>query len=208
MPNWTDNNITVTAKTEEGKEIVRALYKQIKDNEKVREGAGLLTYIAPIEGVDDENWYEYHVYNWGTKWDVPYSEICANLTDDGDKVEVTMSFLTAWVPCTLAIDTWDKKIGEDVAIHLFFEMDDVIGFVDYYTQERDDMGIALCHERWEDLRVQEFCKKCRNVDWEFLEDRMEYLDLPESVDEYDVQEVDSSADESVDESEESKESKE
>ena len=115
MPNWCNNSITIQGSTE----TLKPLW-----DEANREGSGLLnamkpmpaelegtTSPAPKEGepqplVDGfNNWYDWRVQNWGTKWDVDMEGL--EFTDNGDgTASITGWFDSAWAPPIEAYNTF------------------------------------------------------------------------------------------------------
>ena len=103
MPNWCNNTISLTGPKEKITAIYNkakednALLQQLKPMPEVLEGT---TSPAPKEGkvqplVDGhDNWYDWRVENWGTKWDVDMDGL--ELSDDG--TTITGWFDSAWAP--------------------------------------------------------------------------------------------------------------
>jgi hypothetical protein len=85
MPNWCANSTTF--KHDDPKLITR-LKNAYLDGK-------LFTEFAPPPADIGENWYNWNIENWGTKWDVAGR-------DDGvvdlKKNEITLFFDTAWSP--------------------------------------------------------------------------------------------------------------
>ncbi len=103
MPNWCNNTITLTGPKEKITAIYAkakkddALLQQLKPMPEALEGT---TSPAPKEGkvqplVDGfDNWYDWRVQNWGTKWDVDMDGL--ELSDDGTTINGW--FDSAWAP--------------------------------------------------------------------------------------------------------------
>jgi hypothetical protein len=103
MPNWCNNTITLTGPKEKITAIYakakedNALLQQLKPMPEALEGT---TSPAPKEGkvqplVDGfDNWYDWRVQNWGTKWDVDMDGL--ELSDDGTTINGW--FDSAWAP--------------------------------------------------------------------------------------------------------------
>lgn len=103
MPNWCNNTITLTGPKEKITAIYNkakednALLQQLKPMPEALEGT---TSPAPKEGkvqplVDGfDNWYDWRVQNWGSKWDVDVDNL--ELSDDG--TTITGWFDSAWAP--------------------------------------------------------------------------------------------------------------
>ncbi len=115
MPNWCNNNITIT-----GPNSVIDKIEKIAKNEKYEEGQyGLLHYFHPMptelrdttaDGSKNKammkkhgfsNWYDWAVENWSTKWDI--HEFYGVERWDGVEFEegtgkITFGFDSAWAP--------------------------------------------------------------------------------------------------------------
>lgn len=81
MPNWCYNTITVVAK------------QSVIDD--LEEHKFNFNYYVPRPPEEEENWYNWNVENWGTKWEVPEDEVS---TDRLDEEKVQFEFATAWSP--------------------------------------------------------------------------------------------------------------
>ena len=121
MPNWCNNSINISGSTE----TIKTLW-----DEANKEGSGLLDAMKPmpkeldgttsptpqegqagykgpqpkIDGFD--NWYDWRVKNWGTKWDIDPKE-GLEFTDNGDgTAQISGWFESAWAPPIQAYDTF------------------------------------------------------------------------------------------------------
>ena len=97
MPNYCANSLTITANTADQRMFLSKLADDTKN---------LFNSLRPMPdhiyrgnlGVEErekygaDNWYDWSIANWGTKWDVDVDCV----TEDGDKL--MMSFDTAWAP--------------------------------------------------------------------------------------------------------------
>ena len=124
MPNWCNNTITLTGP----KDKITALYnkakkedallQQLKPMPDALEGT---TSPAPKEGkvqplVDGfDNWYDWRVQNWGTKWDVDMEGL--ELSDDG--TTITGWFDSAWAPPIHAYEYFLTD-NEDCSINSYY----------------------------------------------------------------------------------------
>jgi len=97
MPNWCSNTLTLAHG--DPAEIARAA-------EAFRRGE-LLNEFVPLPEAEKDNWYDWHVSNWGTKWDVggdDYGE--PTVSEDGRSMSV--NFDSAWAPPT----QWYERMVE------------------------------------------------------------------------------------------------
>ena len=137
MPNWCDNQITIT-----GPNSVIDKIEKIVTEEK--DGDGLLNYFHPmpkqledttspsssadkpqpmVEGFDC--WYDWRCENWSTKWDVNefYGVDRQHLNDSLDESIISFGFSSAWSPPIGAyekfiISSSEKK--QDVSIKAYY----------------------------------------------------------------------------------------
>ena len=114
MPNWCDNQITIT-----GPNSVIDKIEEIVKADDTHENTGLLNFFKPmpkelegttspsssakkpqpmVEGFD--NWYDWRVENWGTKWELCefYGVDRQHLNDSLDESIISFGFSSAWAP--------------------------------------------------------------------------------------------------------------
>jgi len=125
MPNWCNNTISITGP----KDKITNLFEEAKKENgllqamvpmpKELEGT---TSPAPQEGepqplVDGfDNWYDWRVANWGTKWDVDIEGL--ELSEDG--TTISGWFDSAWSPPIEAYSTFLNE-NEDCSIDAYYE---------------------------------------------------------------------------------------
>lgn len=85
MPNWCSNSITIV---DLSKEQVEELIKHIGENE-----GRFFQCFKPRPQHEDENWYDWNIKEWGTKWDACYT--CVSGSGDD---WIVILFETAWAP--------------------------------------------------------------------------------------------------------------
>jgi len=114
MPNWCDNQITITGPNS----VIDKIEKIVKEDDS-HKNTGLLNFFKPmpkelegttspsssadkpqpmVEGFD--NWYDWRVENWGTKWEVCefYGVDRQHLNDSLDESTISFAFSSAWSP--------------------------------------------------------------------------------------------------------------
>jgi len=121
MPNWCNNSISIQG----GSNTIRTLWEEAN-----KEGSGLLNAMKPmpkeLEGTTSptpqegqagykgpqptvdgfDNWYDWRVQNWGTKWDIDPKE-GLEFTDNGDgTAQISGWFESAWAPPIEAYNTF------------------------------------------------------------------------------------------------------
>ena len=163
MPNWCNNSINISGSTE----TIKALW-----DEANKEGSGLLNAMKPmpkeldgttsptpqegqagykgpqpkIDGFD--NWYDWRVQNWGTKWDIDPGE-GLEFTDNGDgTAQISGWFESAWAPPIQAYDTF------------LDDMDGCSLTADYHEPGMDFAGI---YDNGDDQYMEGLSEWCRAV---------------------------------------------
>jgi hypothetical protein len=98
MPNWCTNKLVVESQTIEQMDKWRIALQ----NEKSMEPLLVFDKLLPLPEEEKENWYQWRIDNWGTKWDVATEDSEGNVTGDapyhGDTVRYEYEFDTAWGP--------------------------------------------------------------------------------------------------------------
>ena len=137
MPNWCDNQITITGPNS----VIDKIEKIVKDE---KDTDGLLNFFHPmpkqledttspsssadkpqpmIEGFD--NWYDWRVENWSTKWEVNefYGVDRQHLNDSLDESIISFGFSSAWSPPINAYQTFIMNMSEknlDVSVKAYY----------------------------------------------------------------------------------------
>ena len=119
MPNWCNNNITITGP----KKVIDKIEKITK-----KDKPGLLNYFHPMpkglrdttaDGSKDKamikkygysSWYDWAVDNWSTKWDVNEFHGVERTELGIDESEISFGFDSAWAP---PINAYDKFIEDN-----------------------------------------------------------------------------------------------
>ena len=86
MPNWCMNDLRISGDTEE-------ILRFIEDNKTDGEFCFKTLFPEP-EYANPEDWYEWRVQNWGTKWDVDGNVDVSKIDDNLYR----LYFTTAWSP--------------------------------------------------------------------------------------------------------------
>lgn len=125
MPNWCSNTLTLTH--EDPNQITRAV-------EAFRRGE-LLNEFVTLPKDQEENWYDWHISNWGTKWDVGGEDYGDPSVDPSGK-SVSFNFDSAWAPPVLWYERM-TELGFDVDAMYYesgmaFAGKYVDGYDDYY----------------------------------------------------------------------------
>ena len=145
MPNWCDNVLTVMGPADKVDALMQAVHGTVDDRDL--DGVGLavgplsFNSILPIpeelagttagspkdENAAElkakygyENWYEWRIANWGTKWDVGHDAPDPEVYENRETKTAVYSFSTAWSP-PLGVTAALAAQHPDVVIHLRFE---------------------------------------------------------------------------------------
>jgi hypothetical protein len=84
MPNWCQNNLTLTH--DEPAMIKKAL-------EAFQQG-NFFNELVPRPAEEEDNWYNWNIDNWGTKWDVGRDGDVGDVND----TMISLNFDSAWSP--------------------------------------------------------------------------------------------------------------
>ena len=88
MPNWCQNVVVVShadkSKLDE--------FRQVAVDNQTKTSSDFMNVLCPAPADVGDNWYDWNVSNWGTKWDVE-----VYVTESTDE-SVTLSFDSAWAP--------------------------------------------------------------------------------------------------------------
>jgi len=93
MPNWCSNVATIN---HGDKEKIDAIENELN---KPKDDVALFQMLCPCPDDQKENWYEWNVNNWGTKWDASIYDF--ERLDDNN---IRVNFDTAWGPPTALYD--------------------------------------------------------------------------------------------------------
>ncbi len=130
MPNWCDNQITITGPNS----VIDKIEKIVKEE---KDDQGLLNFMRPmpkeldgttspsssadkpqpmVEGFDC--WYDWRCENWGTKW-----EVCEFYGVDRQGDTISFGFSSAWAPPIPAYQTFLMNMSEqkqDVSLKAYY----------------------------------------------------------------------------------------
>ena len=109
MPNWCYNEMTITGKPKD----IHKLIKQVKDDESVFS----FEKVIPMPKSEKDNWYNWRVANWGTKWnaDIQYETL-----DQWENGEIFIEFNTAWdtpMPIIKKLSEQNPKLTFSLRVH-------------------------------------------------------------------------------------------
>jgi hypothetical protein len=93
MPNWCENNLTVTGTKESLDKWRIALSNDDSMNPLLK-----FNKLIPLPEEEKDNWYDWRVQNWGTKWDIVGDDEPGEEPYDSNDDSYGYSFDTAWGP--------------------------------------------------------------------------------------------------------------
>jgi len=124
MPNWCSNSITIS---HHDKSVVDEL------ENKIREGKDFFNILRPRPADQEENWYDWNIENWGTKWDVNLDLQNDAVTRTSDN-SLSLWFDTAWSP-PIALYDYITELGWNVDA-MYYEFG--AAFLGKYSEGSDD----------------------------------------------------------------------
>jgi len=186
MPNWCNNTLSIQGPTE----TLKPLWEEAN-----REGSGLLnamkpmpaelegtTSPAPKEGTPQplvdgfDNWYDWRVSNWGTKWDVDLEGL--EFKDNGDgTASIVGWFDSAWGPPIEAYNTFLDDM-DNCTLESFYE-EGGMDFAGHYDNGSDDYieGISdLARKKIKDGDSGSTLYDFLDDELEITENRREYIE--------------------------------
>jgi len=99
MPNWVDNRLIITA----DKKTLKSIRDKIKFDKNNQ--PELAKSLYPIPKDEEDNWYEWNIANYGSKWPDRYTEA----RELNDNKQIYFSFESAWAP----MGTLAERISKD-----------------------------------------------------------------------------------------------
>ena len=118
MPNWCSNNLSLSHKDP-------AMISRAK---KAFEDGNFFNEFVPLPKEQEENWYDWHCENWGTKWDIAEGFIGMESAK-----ELELGFDTAWSP-PVAFYKKMEELGFKVVADY---REDGIGYIGEYSDGED-----------------------------------------------------------------------
>lgn len=163
MPNWCSNQLTITGSPKEIAKLIKKVEitkSEATDNHLESIFSCHRIIPRPINKQDD--WYEWNVANWGSKWDL--NDV--TLRGDVDSKEITYYFESAWSPISPVVEALAKEFKKLSFAYTFYETgSDYWGEVEYkkgevVSEEGGDVSSAGC-ERLEYLMgLHHYCANC------------------------------------------------
>lgn len=164
MPNWCDNTLIVTGSNDRVKQFMEETCHDDTPNRKE------LKFSAHFPEPNAEDWYDWRIKNWGTKWNGDIYDIKIN------EGELIVNFASAWSPPT----HWLQKVAR-IFPDLHFEltyMETGIWFAGLCIAEGED---------FEDLdrEISQTDEEQREVTYDSKRERYVYVDDGEVIEDED-----------------------
>ena len=155
MPNWCNNNITISGPTETIKQLWEDAHTDVETFELLQAMAPMPAELEDTTSPSDgPNWYSWRVDNWGTKWDI--SDEGLEFIDNGDgTAAITGWFDSAWAPPIGAYEKFSDDMDNCEISASYYEPGmDYAGFWHGYEEQIDDLHAE--YELPEDERSELF----------------------------------------------------
>lgn len=143
MPNDCTNILTISASS---KEELDKILELIKGDDRPLS----FNSIVPIPEEEKENWYNWHMGNWGTKLDAyEHDDEFERLSDE----EAKIGFATAWSPPAPVIKELSAQFPQAIITLFYYESDmDFCGEVVYSNAEViDNQEFTMTSEEGKDF---------------------------------------------------------
>lgn len=95
MPNWCDNSLRIS---NQDKDKIDALEKVLTEKGEIFQS------LRPRPASEEDNWYDWNINNWGTKWDISTID-----WERQDEHTIWISFESAWAPPTALYEYLDSE---------------------------------------------------------------------------------------------------
>jgi hypothetical protein len=163
MPNWCSNELRIQGNPKELSKLIKKV--QITKSEATEnhyESIFSCHRVIPRPVDKEDDWYNWSVENWGTKWDL------CDVRFDGDveSKEVSYYFESAWSPIVPVVEALAKEFKKLSFNYSFYETgSDYWGELEYkkaelVSEEGGDISSAGC-ERLEYLMGgHHYCADC------------------------------------------------
>lgn len=157
MPNWCNNNITITGPADK----IRAMYDQAVSD--ADDETGLLDSMVPMpkelhetsSPSEGPNWYDWRVNNWGTKWEVSSEGLEFEDLGNGT-ASISGWFDSAWAPPIQCYNTFLENNHDFTIESSYYEPG--MDFAGFYSNGIEDYCDSL-HDEYklpEDQRSELF----------------------------------------------------
>ena len=109
MPNWVYNTLEIQGKPKALNKMLKQIEVTESEVDNFNENQPTkfsFSKVIPMPISEKDNWYNWRVANWGTKWN---ADIQYETTDNWESGSVMVEFNTAWSPAIPIIETLSKQ---------------------------------------------------------------------------------------------------
>ena len=145
MPNWCHTTLNVEGSKEQIKEFSALVSRAIENNNS------LCNAIIPRPASEEENWYDWNITNWGSKWDV--TDMFVEYEDD---INLNLSFATAWSPI---FPIFDELVKRGFKVKAEYQDEGYMFAGEYEDGNQTDFEIKMC-EPCQELDEPNYECKC------------------------------------------------
>jgi hypothetical protein len=186
MPNWCNNTLSITGPKDKIADLwteakksgllnaMKPMPEALEETTSPAPKPGQSNYKGPQPKVDGfDNWYDWRVANWGTKWEVDTEGL--ELSEDG--TEITGWFDSAWAPPIEAYNTFCEN-NEDCTLESFYE-EGGMDFAGHYDNGDDDYIEGISDYAREKIKTGESGSSLYDFldgELELTEARREYIE--------------------------------
>lgn len=169
MPNWCSNNVTFY---NEDVNEVNAFEEYLNEMNARDEEPGLFDAFVPRPVEEDDNWYDWNIANWGTKWEVTFVSM-----QRVDKNTIKLSFDTAWAPPGAFYETVARETSWIVSATYFepgmaFVGRCIEGVDEFYEYSDIESLDTIPQDLVEEFGIREMMEEWESEEDEFGDDEM------------------------------------
>ncbi len=151
MPNWCMNTVTLTHND------INMINRAIESSNNNR----LFNEFVPRPSIEEDNWYDWNLINWGTKWDMTsFDEVESDGTNS-----ISISFQTAWCP---PIEFYNSLIEQGFEVSAYY-YEGGCGFCGHYDNGSDDYYTIEGNSKWVKEYIPEHINEVFAIS-DFMED--------------------------------------
>jgi hypothetical protein len=145
MPNWCHTTLNVEGSKEQIKEFSALVSRAIENNNS------LCNAIIPRPAAEEDNWYNWNITNWGSKWDV--TDMFVEYEDD---ININLTFATAW---NAIFPIFDELVKRGFKVKAEYQDEGYMFAGEYEDGNQTDFEIKMC-EPCQELDEPNYECKC------------------------------------------------
>ena len=145
MPNWCHTTLNVEGSKEQIKEFSALVSRAIENDNS------LCNAIIPRPAAEEDNWYNWNITNWGSKWDV--TDMFVEYEDD---ININLTFATAW---NAIFPIFDELVKRGFKVKAEYQDEGYMFAGEYEDGNQTDFEIKMC-EPCQELDEPNYECKC------------------------------------------------